>query len=651
MKYAIIDISSSSISLLVAEGKKTFDVLLRERENVSILHYMEGKNLSERGVEKLVENLNKMKSVCRKMEIDKCYVISTASMRNFENFEWVLSELKRRAAVSVNLLDGQEEAYCDLISNEGYRALDRAVLTDIGGGSIELCDLTQNNPDALVYLDFGPIQLNRRFVENIHPTEEEAKDIKKFVRKKLEKSGLPGDSAFSTAVLVGATNQAIYDVYCDYYDAEKEGEKRIEYDRLKKLCKHLVRSSDRSMLVLKNAPEKIYTLTTAAVILRAMLKYFGVSNIVVSDFGVKEGYLALVTDGRWEGTETDLGEVPVVETVNVSAEEESRPKKKKKSKKTAESSEKEKTDEKETDSVQPAAPAVKRRGRPRKAAPAVAETDKTEKPTKKATKEKAAVPTEAPAKRRGRPRKVAPETEETGKETVKKDQKAEAPVSPEAPAKRRGRPRKVAPETEKTGKETVKKDQEAETPEPEKAAEIPAESPAKAPARKRATKRATKTSGTAETEKTAEAIVTPEEIAVQPEEKTAAVSSETAVKAPAAAPRRSRAKKAAATTAKRRAVKKAAAEKAAGAQPEAATETQPESVPEPGKPADSEETPKAENVPESAEVGTIEAATAAASEIPAAESAANDGETVAENAEMAAEGGHEAGEVTKEEEA
>ena len=39
----------------------------------------------------IMENLNKMKSVCRKMEIDKCYVISTASMRNFENFEWVLS--------------------------------------------------------------------------------------------------------------------------------------------------------------------------------------------------------------------------------------------------------------------------------------------------------------------------------------------------------------------------------------------------------------------------------------------------------------------------------------------------------------------------------------------------------------------------------
>ena len=129
MKFAIIDISSSSISLLAAEGEKTFDILFRERENVSILHYMEGKNLSERGVEKIAENLGKMKEICRKAGIDKCYVISTASMRNFENFEWVIEELYKRVAVRVNLLDGQEEAYCDLVSNERYRALDRAVET------------------------------------------------------------------------------------------------------------------------------------------------------------------------------------------------------------------------------------------------------------------------------------------------------------------------------------------------------------------------------------------------------------------------------------------------------------------------------------------------------------------------------------------
>ena len=327
MKYAIIDISSSSISLLVAEGEKTFDVLLRERENISILHYMEGKNLSERGVERLAENLEKMKEICRKTGVVKCYVISTASMRNFENFEWVAEELKKRAGVNVNLLDGEREAYCDLVSNERYKTLDRAFLVDIGGGSIEICDLTRDGPDALTYLDFGPIQLNGKFVKNIHPDEKEAKEIKKYVKKTLKKTSLPDKGRFATAVLVGATNRAVYDVYLEYCDeTEPAGEQLIEYDKLKKLCRHLVRSSDRSMLVLKNAPEKIYTLTTAAVILRAILKHFGVANIVVSDFGVKEGYLALAAGGEAEGELSPLDEI-VAPAPAVYAEEKKKGKK------------------------------------------------------------------------------------------------------------------------------------------------------------------------------------------------------------------------------------------------------------------------------------------------------------------------------------
>lgn len=403
MKYAIIDISSSSISLLAAEGEKNFDILLRERENISILHYMEGRNLSERGVEKLVENLNKMKEICKKTGVEKCYVISTASMRNFENFGWVTSEIKRRAAVNVNLLDGQEEAYCDLVSNEQYKALNRAVLADIGGGSIELCDLTKDNPEALTYLDFGPIQISRKFVKHIHPDEAETKIIQKHVKKKLEKSGLPGESAFATAVLVGATNRAIYDVYCDYYDeTETGGEKRIEYDRLKKLCKHLVRSSDRSMLVLKNAPEKIYTLTTAAVVLRAMLKYFGVANIVVSDFGVKEGYLALVTGGKWQGVETDLQEIPAAdrEVFLESPEEKTEKTSKKKSLRKAEKA--------DFESVKS----------PEKKSSSHKKKEETER--KSYLPEEQSAPTPASPARRGRPRKVqtegAPISASTGEE-------------------------------------------------------------------------------------------------------------------------------------------------------------------------------------------------------------------------------------------
>ena len=314
MKYAVIDISSCSVSLLIASVEESTKVLHHERESVSILHYTESGKLSERGLEKIVKQLNKMKEICKANGVEKCYVVSTASLRNFENYEWVASELKRRAAVNVNLLDGEEEAYCDLLANAKYKTDERSFLVDIGGGSIKLCDLLDDGEGSLTYLDFGPVQLNEKFVEDIQPNALEAKNIKDFVKKKLQKCGL-AKQTFDTAVLVGTNNQGICRIYRDYYDVPlKIGEDYVDCKKLKKLCKLLVTSAKRSMLVLKNAPEKTYTLVTSAVILRTILKYFDVKKVLVTHVGVKDGYLIWVVDGKKQAVETDVNAVPQAET-------------------------------------------------------------------------------------------------------------------------------------------------------------------------------------------------------------------------------------------------------------------------------------------------------------------------------------------------
>ena len=102
-------------------------------------------------------------------------------------------------------------------------------------------------------------------------------------------------------MLVGATNNAVYDVYADYAKTEGE-EKRIDIKQFKKLSAHLTGDPGRSALVLKSAPERIYMLTTAAVVLNAIFKRFRPENVVVSDRGVKEGYLRFILENG-EGEE------------------------------------------------------------------------------------------------------------------------------------------------------------------------------------------------------------------------------------------------------------------------------------------------------------------------------------------------------------
>lgn len=420
MKYSVIDISSSSLSLIVAaaDERKT-EILFKERFPISLVHYLDGRKFTERGIEKLVDCLREMKDTCKNFGAERCYLISTAALRYIENFDEVRARVQAETGFPVNFIDAATEAYCDYVANVYYASYERPVLIDLGGKSIEVCDLAKRRKEDMTFFAFGLLDLYRKFVSNIFPDEKEAKAIRAYVKDKFDRAELPGEGVYATAVMVGAANAAIYDVYADYADEKTEGGVRvIRYKKFKKLVRHLLTGEDRSKLVLNNAPEKLYLIGSAAVVLKTLFKRFGVDNIVVSDRGVKEGYLQLVLEGKETGLWYDFatGETGGEERT-APAESEKPTEKKEKGKKSAEkekksseekkpSAEKKAEAKKNASEKSAAAPAEtsapKRRGRPKKAAPAAESAEKTE-----SVSVPAPVGTPAP-KRRGRPKKAAP---------------------------------------------------------------------------------------------------------------------------------------------------------------------------------------------------------------------------------------------------
>lgn len=308
MKYAVIDISSSGLSFIVAETlAKNTEIVFKDRMSLSLLHYMDGKKLAPRGIEKLIDALILTKDACAELGVAVAYLISTAALRAIENFDEVSAAVTGKTGFPINFIDGPTEAYCDFVANEYYASYDRPVLIDMGGKSMEICDLSKSSKEDMLCLDFGLYDLYRKFVEEIQPSEDEAKDIKKYVKAQFDKRDLPGEGTFATAVVVGATAQAVYEIYADYADArEEDGVKTIRYKKFKKFVKHLIEGQDRSGLIMNNAPEKLHVAVPAAIVLKTLLKRFGVGHIVVSDRGVKEGYLRLVLDGKEQGEGYDF---------------------------------------------------------------------------------------------------------------------------------------------------------------------------------------------------------------------------------------------------------------------------------------------------------------------------------------------------------
>ncbi len=429
MKYSVIDVSSSSISMVVAANGGTNEVVFKERAALSLTHYLEGDKLSARGMEKLAALLDHMKAVACAEGAQRCYVISTAALRHVANSEQIAAFVHEKTGLTINFIDEPTEAYCDYIANLSYRSYDRAVLIDLGGKSIEICDLSKSEKAEMFGFEFGLVDLNRKFVGNIYPTEDEVKSIRKYLKKKFDAASLPEEGTFATAVLVGASAMAIYDIYADFAKADRTGPKIIEYKKYKKLVKRLLEGADRSSLVLKNAPEKVYVIGAAAVALKVLFKRFGVETIVVSESGVKEGYLRLVLDGREEGdyalltppASSERETAPALEDVMLVAEP-----KPDDAPAAPEPPASEPADAPQSPAPEKSsAPASKRRGRPKK------------------TPEQAAQP--KPAAKKPAAKKPAAKKPAAEKPAVKKAEPAQAAKSEESSApKRRGRPKKNA---------------------------------------------------------------------------------------------------------------------------------------------------------------------------------------------------------------
>ncbi len=445
MKFSIIDISSSSISLLVADvvgGEE--EVVFRDRASLTLMHYLDGRSLSRRGIQKLADAVSVMKDKCVSLGADVLFLISTAALRAIENFEEVHAAILGHTGVPVNFIDAETEAYCGYVANRHYGK--GAVLVDIGGASIEICDLGEDDPAGRHCLGFGVLTLHDKFVRKIQPDEDEAKEIARYVGRKFDKAEIPGKGSYGKVVLAGATNLALYSVYAEYAGIkEEDGERTMRGKKFKKLVKHLLSGSARSRLILDTAPEKLYSVGIAAIVDKALLKRLGAESIVVSEAGVKEGYLRLICEGKLRGAFYDfakdecfaVAEEPApaekapaaasAETVAEGGAEETLAPKKRGRKPAAAKAAEAVTETAESAAETPAAPAPKKRGRKpaaakaaeaaKEAAEPVAETPAAPAPKKRGRKPAAAKAAEAATETAGESASVSAEAGATEKAT------------------------------------------------------------------------------------------------------------------------------------------------------------------------------------------------------------------------------------------
>ena len=291
MDYGVIDLGSNTIRLSVFRYEEGKIRLVQNKKTIAgLASCIKDGGLTEIGVVRACMALNRYKAILEEKKIEKYSVFATASLRNINNREIVLNEIKERTGIVPEILFGDEEARLDFIGVKNGSELTRGVLIDIGGGSTELVLFENGEIKRLASIPIGALNLQNKSTKGIIPTDREIRKMRKIINKAIDELQWDFESDYETMYAVGGTSRAALEIAKELFRISSE-EKSFNKENVKDIVNKL-RSSDPKEYkpIYKINPERIFSLAGGLVILNEVVKRFGCEIINISKNGIREGY-------------------------------------------------------------------------------------------------------------------------------------------------------------------------------------------------------------------------------------------------------------------------------------------------------------------------------------------------------------------------
>ena len=285
---AIVDIGSNSVRLVVYAGAPRAPSIIFNEKVLAGL----GQGLGETGMLgegpriRALAALRRFRLLVGQMEVRDVRVLATAAVRDASNGEAFLQEI-RALGFEPTVISGEKEG---LLAGEGvlsgFPEAD-GLVGDLGGGSLELADVSGGAVHSSISLPFGVLRIGE-------PDAAAEKKLRRQLRAALAESGLGARGRGRPFYMVGGSWRALarLDIISRDYPLPITHHYRMPPERpaeLRRLIASLSRSDSKSMPML--TASRIPTLPNAKLILSALVDALGPSELIVSSFGIREGLL------------------------------------------------------------------------------------------------------------------------------------------------------------------------------------------------------------------------------------------------------------------------------------------------------------------------------------------------------------------------
>ncbi len=288
MRYAAIDIGSNAVRLLIADVMDTAEPITFKKNTLIRVPLRLGddafidKKISPKKVENLVKTMSAFKNLMDVYGVTKYLACATSAMREAENGQEIVQQVKENAGINLEIVAGQREANI-IYASHFEEKLDRKknyLYIDVGGGSTELSFFSDGILVASQSFNIGTI----RILDN-QDKAETWKEMEHFLSAKTK--------AYKdiTGIGTGGNINKLFKL-----SEEKEG-KPMSFNKLKSLHHHLSSYSLKDRIqVLGLNNDRADVIIPAALIFITVMKWAGIKNILVPKVGMVDGIIQLLIE-------------------------------------------------------------------------------------------------------------------------------------------------------------------------------------------------------------------------------------------------------------------------------------------------------------------------------------------------------------------
>ncbi|MBI4666827.1 MAG: Ppx/GppA family phosphatase [Nitrospinae bacterium] len=308
-RVAAIDLGTNTVRMLVAEqAPEGFSTVY---SNQIITRLGEGLTatglLSEKAMKRTVEGIAHLVSQAQSHRPFDLYIAATSAARDAGNTAVFARMVKEAVGADLMVIPWEEEARLSLLGASlvtGGR-LDKFVLFDVGGGSTEYILAASGAPAGKCGTDLGVVRLTEKYITKHPVADYEYGRLLAEVEAKVDTAfdtlgAGGGETVVGTAGTV--TSIAAMALGLTEYDQGRINNSVVtsaDVEALRRKIFAMTIAERGHLAFLKDGREDL--IVPGFAIVQATMNRFGADKLVVSDYGLREGFVMelLYSPGAW----------------------------------------------------------------------------------------------------------------------------------------------------------------------------------------------------------------------------------------------------------------------------------------------------------------------------------------------------------------